>query len=67
MKINFCFLIVLLFSACSQIYSQDMEIYKTNEAGIKNVIPSIIVDENNITGDYKVQDFQDILPLRLFL
>lgn len=44
-----------------------MEIYKTNEAGIKNVIPSIIVDENNITGDYKVQDFQDILPLRLFL
>jgi len=32
---------------------QDLEIYET-KYGIKNITPSIIIDENSSTGDYKV-------------
>ena len=32
---------------------QDLEIYDT-KYGIKNITPSIIIDENSTTGDYKV-------------
>ena len=31
-----------------------MEIYETNKFGLKNITPSIIIDENSITGDFEV-------------
>jgi len=46
------FLVFLLFNC--QLNSQDMEIYETNQFGLKNITPSIIIDENSFTGDYEV-------------
>ena len=36
------------------VLSQDMEIYNVNKFGFKNFNPSIIIDENSLTGDYEV-------------
>ncbi|MDP6229941.1 MAG: hypothetical protein QF765_04455, partial [Candidatus Marinimicrobia bacterium] len=43
-----------IFLYCAPINSQDMEIYETNKYGLKNITPSIIIDENSITGDFEV-------------
>jgi len=47
-------LTVIAIAVCVDIsWSQDMEIYDT-KYGIKNITPSIIIDENSLTGDYDV-------------
>ena len=45
------FLPLLIFTV---LYSQDLEIYETNRMGLKDITPSIIIEENDGTGDYEV-------------
>jgi len=47
------FVVTFYLSDLPWINAQDLEIYKTN-LGIKNIFPSIIIDENTITGEYEV-------------
>lgn len=44
----------LSFIIIGKAYSQDLKIYDTNRMGIKNLAPSIVIDENTLTGDYSV-------------
>ena len=46
--------IILLLVFINQINSQDMEVDETNQFGLKDTTPSIIIDENSFTGDYEV-------------
>lgn len=68
-KINFLKLLMITFVLINAIHgnSQDIEIYETNQFGLKNIIPSIIIDENTFTGDYEVYSvnrfgLKNILP-----
>ena len=57
MKIKNCIeFLMIIFMLIFTIHgnSQDIEIYETNQFGLKNIIPSIIIDENTFTGDFEV-------------
>ena len=43
--------IVLLIGVC---FGQNIEVYNTNKYGLKDLNPSIIIDENSTTGEYEV-------------
>ena len=47
--------------------SEDIEIYETDQFGLKNITPSIIIDENTFTGNYEIYSvnrfgLKNILP-----
>lgn len=46
--------ISLVFIVYPKLNPQDLEVYETNQFGLKNITPSIIIDEDTFTGDYKV-------------
>ena len=51
--------IIFIFLITSQLNAQDIKIYKTDQLGIKNITPSIIIDENSMTGEYKVYSINE--------
>ena len=49
MKLLYTLIILYTF-----LFSQNMEVYDTNQFGVKNLTPSIIIDEDSNSGNYKV-------------
>ena len=65
-RINILMIIFIQIFA-TQVNSQDIEIYETDQFGLKNITPSIIIDENTFTGNYEVYSvnrfgLKNILP-----
>jgi len=70
MKVKNCikFLMIIFIQIfATQVNSQDIEIYETDQFGLINITPSIIIDENTLTGNYEVYSvnrfgLKNILP-----
>jgi len=70
MKVENCikFLMIIFIQVfATQVNSQDIEIYETDQFGFKNITPSIIIDENTFTGNFEVYSvnrfgLKNILP-----
>ena len=46
--------VVFIIIASTQGYSQNVNIYNTDQYGLKEITPSIIIDENSTSGEYEV-------------